>query len=256
MAVYHHRIPREFRFFGLAHFTTKSAVASSAPVLAYAIYSTITLWQATVASFLIFSGHAAVSFLDSVSIRKKSSQQEDQTESIVRVGELLRLCVPKSREKSNRDDMVRSALGIIENYAKQHTKSRKGEISVAIALYEGSSTTNLKLRHRNPGNTRPIGRQFDGTGILGHHACQNGSGPKIVHNIKRMHANFRRSPTNSKVLYESFLILPLTVERNGTQVIGGFLSIDSTKPYTFYGSRGTVLIVNLEAIVEHIQKLL
>ena len=256
MAVYHHRIPREFRLLGLAHFTTKSVVACFAPVLAYAVYSTITLWQATVGSFLIFSGSALMSFLDNVSEKKKSSQQIDQTESIIRVGELLRLCAPTSRAKSYRDDMVRSALGIIENYAKQQTKSRRDEISVAIALYEGSSTTNLRIRHRNPGNTRPLGRHFDGKGILGHHACQGGSGPKIVHNINRMHASFRKSPTNSKVLYQSFLILPLTLDRNGKKVIGGFLSIDSTRPYTFYGSRGTVLIVNLEPIVEHIQKLL
>jgi hypothetical protein len=256
MAAYHHRLPSVLRPFAVVHFATKSLVASSAPFTAYLVYETITLWMASAASAVIFVGHSLVSFLDSVSLRKRSSQPIDQTEAIVRVGELLRMSAPASRAQANLDDMIRSALGVVENFSRQVTKSRKEEISVAIALYEGSSTTRLRIRHRNPGNTRPVGRTFDGKGVLGHHACQSGSGPKIVHNIKRMHPKFRKSPTNSQALYHSFLILPLTVERNGGKVIGGFLSIDCTKPYTFYGSRGTTLIVNLEPIVEHIQRLL
>jgi len=128
---------------------------------------------------------------------------------------------------------------------------------VSIALYEGEiSDARMKIRHRNPGNTRPTGKVFDATGILGHHACEYGGGPKIVHNINRMHKGFRKSPTDSDLVYKSFLILPLEKQVGSTSRIGGFLSIDSARPYTFYGKRGRTLVVNCEPIVEHIQELL
>ena len=256
MASYHHRLPRAFRPTAIAHFSTKSALACSAPTLAYLVYDTITAWMATVASCAIFFGHTLVAFFDRLSREGHSSQKVDQTEFIVRVGELIRMCAPASRAQANRDDMIRSSLGIIENFARQITKSKKNEISVSIALYEGNSGSKMRIRHRNPGNARPIGKVFDGRGVLGHHACLSGTGPKIVHNLSRMHRKFRRSPTDSEVVYRSFLILPLTVARNGSSKIGGFLSIDSTRPYTFYGSRGRVLVVNCEPLVEHIQQLL
>lgn len=256
LSFYHNTLPREFRIFGALHVTTKTAMASSAPALAYFVYESITAWMAMFASMGVFVGHFLVGVLNRVSKENRSSRSSDQTESIVRVGDLLRMCAPISTAQANRDDMVRSALGIVENFTRQVTNSRKGEISVSIALYNGSGTGRMSIRHRNPGNTRPIGRSFRTEGVLGHHACQHGAGPKIVHNIKRMNKIFRKSPTNSDVVYKSFLLFPLTLEKQGTATVGGFLSIDSTRPYTFHGSRGNVLVVNCEPIVEHIQKLL
>lgn len=256
MDFYHHRLPRTFRFASLLHFGAKSGLAASAPGLMYFVYGTISAWAAVVASACLLAMHTITSVLDRVTKESSSTKDADQTQAMVRVGELLRMCAPASTEAALRDDMIRSALGIIENYARQVTGSRKGEISVSIALYTGNSSHKMRIRHRNPGNERPIGKEFEGRGVLGHHACQHGAGPKIVHNLLRMHPDLRQSPTNSEVVYRSFLLIPLTIRREDKEKIGGFLSIDSTRPYTFYGKRGKKLVVTCEPVVEHIQKLL
>lgn len=256
MASYHHRLPRHMRPWAILHLLSKTAAACSAPFVAYVVYQTITAWMAGIAAALIVLLQAAVGFFDRLSKERSSPQQHDQTEAIVRIGDLLGLCAPASKQQTIRDDMVRSALGIIENFARQVTHSKKGEISVSTALYQGNSNSRMHIRHRNPGNTRPVNRNFDGRAVLGHHACQAGDSPKIVHNLKRMNRIFRTSPTRSEVIYQSFLIIPLNIDRNGRTTIGGFLSIDATRPYTFYGNRGTQLIVNCQPVVEHIQRLL
>lgn len=66
----------------------------------------------------------------------------------------------------------------------------------------------------------------------------------------------QKSPTQSEVAYRSFFILPLTVARGQETKIGGFLSIDSTRPYIFYGKRARIIVVNIQPVIEHIQDLL
>lgn len=252
---YFNKLPRQFRPLGVAHWASKTSVASSAPFLAY-FYGSIAGWMAFAGSAAIFGGHSLVSLLDRASRDKRSPTGDASTEIIIRLGELLGAVKPRSTPAGQRDDAIRSALGIIEVFARQVTGCEKGELSVAIALYTGESSHRMCIKHRNPGNTRPMGRKFDGGGVLGHHACKAGSQPRVVHDIRGLGKELQRSPTQSEVGYRSFLILPLVVTRSEGQRIGGFLSIDSTRPYSFFGKRAKVVVVNCQPVIEHIQDLI
>lgn len=255
-AYYHQKLPAHFRPFSLLHWVTKTGVAASAPGVAYYIYNSISAIQAAVATAVIFGGHSIVSFLDGASKEKRRTDADAAAETVVRVGELLSYVRPKSSREASRDASVRSALGVIEVFARQVSKSMKGDISVAIALYVGGSATKMVINHRNPGNTRPMGRKFDGVGVLGHYACVAGRAPRPVHDIRAFSKVVQRSPTQTSSNYRSFLILPLVAKRQGNEQVIGFLSIDSTKPYCFYGSRARIIVVTCQPIIEHIQDLL
>lgn len=255
-ASYNNRWPKRFRFFGVLHWTSRTAMASSAPAIAYGIYESISLLTAAVASGVIFLGHSLVSVLDSASKEKKSPSSDAGTETIIRLGEVLAATKPKTREEGARNDAIRSALGVIEVFVRQVTGCEKGEISVSVALYNGSSDHQMTIRHRNPGNTRPINRKFDGRSALGHYACQAGRQPRIVHDVRGLHRDLQKSPTQSAASYRSFLIVPLIIRRGQEERVGGFLSIDSNRPYCFFGKRASIIVVNVEPIIEHIQDLL
>jgi hypothetical protein len=255
-AYYHNRWPRRFRPLGILHWGSRTAMASSAPAVAYAFYDSITLVTAGAASAAIFVGHSMVSMFDAASKEKKSPVSDAGTETIIRLGELLGAAKPKSREDGIRNDAIRSALGVIEIFARQITGCEKNELSVSIALYTGSSDQQMTIRHRNPGNTRPINRKFDGRTALGHHACRAGRQPRVVHDLKGLSKGLQKSPTQSSASYRSFLLVPLVITKGGVETIGGYLSIDSDRPYCFYGRRASIIVVNIEPIVEHIQNLL
>jgi hypothetical protein len=255
-SVYHNQWPRRFRFSALVHWTSRTAMASSGPAVAYFMSNAISVLTAALASGVIFIGHSLVGFFDTASKEKKSPTVDSGTETIIRFGEILAATKPRSREENVRDDAVRAALGVIEIFARQVTGCEKGELSVSVALYTGSSEYQMCIRHRNPGNIRPIGRKFDGRTTLGHHACRVGSQPRVIHDIRGMSAELRKSPTQSAATYRSFLLLPLVVKRGSTERIGGFLSIDSTRPYCFFGKRARILVVDVAPIIAHIQDLL
>lgn len=253
---YHNRLPRRFRFFGAVHWTSKTLMASSAPSVAYFFYDSITALTAAAASGAIFLGHSFVSFLDGASKDKKSPLSDAGTETIIRLGELLAAVKPRTRDEAARSDAIRSALGIIEVFVRQVTGCERGELSVSIALYTGESNHRMCIKHRNIGNTRPIGRKFDGSAVLGHHACKAGKQPRVVHDLRGLHKILQKSPTQSDASYRSFFILPLTVKRSEGERVGGFLSIDSTRPYSFFGKRARIIVVNIQPVVEHIEDLL
>jgi hypothetical protein len=238
------------------HWGSKTLMASSAPSVAYFFYESISALSAALASVAIFAGHTVVSVIDGASKEKKSPSGDAGTETIIRLGELLGAVKPRTRDEAARSDAIRSALGIIEVFARQVTGCERGELSVSIALYTGESNHRMCIKHRNPGNTRPLGRKFDGAAVLGHHACKAGSQPRVVHDLRGMSKMLQKSPTQSEVAYRSFFILPLTITRGQETKIGGFLSIDSTRPYSFYGKRARIIVVNIQPVIEHIQDLL
>jgi hypothetical protein len=162
----------------------------------------------------------------------------------------------KVKEDGDTDDSIPATLGIIEIVARRITKANKGDISVSLAMYNGNSSDELKIRHRNPGNERPIGKRFSGRYVLGHHACQAGGDPRVVHNLRAFGKLGMKSPTQSNANYRSIYIIPICRKHNETSTICGFISIDSTRAYAFYANRANTIIIVCEPFIQHIQDLL
>ncbi|MBT1155718.1 hypothetical protein J1C56_08950 [Aminobacter anthyllidis] len=254
LGLYHNKLPREFRLVGLTHWLSRTALASSAPGLAY-FYGSIPGWTAIVAGGGFFLAHSLVGVLDKLSKAKSSDDNDVQSEMIIRVGDLLSSLKSRIAKSSDKDDAIRACLGIIENYARTVTKSKKGDLSVSLVLFSGNSTTRMKVRHRNPGNNRPTNREFDGRSLLGFHACGSGPAPRVVQDLKWFGKPALVSPTQQKVGYRSILIVP--VQSSGTAgAIRGFVSIDCARPYAFYGNRSNVIMVTCEPVFSHINELI
>lgn len=56
--------------------------------------------------------------------------------------------------------------------------------------------------------------------------------------------------------YRSFFIVPICTARRDGLIPLGYLSIDSTRPYEFYGNRANVLAVECESIIARLKKLM
>lgn len=255
-ALWHTRIYKPLRFWGVSHWVFKTGMASSAPAVAWHFYSSITVVQAALASAVIFGGHSLTSLLDGMSKRKKQSANPI-VELTIRAGEILQSLPSRQVTRTDVDDSIRSALGVIEAVARSVANASKGEIAVCLATYEGSHRTRMRIRHRNPGNSRPFNKSFHGPDFIAHYACQSGSDPRVVHDVRKFGSASRKSPTQSAVNYRSIFIIPVKrkIRGEGTEVCG-FISIDSVKPYAFYGSKENAIIIVCEPIVHHIQELI
>ena len=232
----------------------KTGLASSGPVISY-FAGTFSGLVAGGISAVIFIGYSFASFAERMANGRSNSGPEAVMEAVIRVGDFLS-ALKVNTTQSNKPSAIAASLGVVEVLAREITGLKQGEIAVSVAVYEGSSTQRMKLLYRNAGNTRPVGRTFDGEAILGHRACLAGRGPQIVNDIRRFGAKALKSPTQSEVNYRSIVIFPLVVDRNGNQKVRGFLSVDATVPYAFYGNRGRKLIVNAEPIIQQLQALL
>lgn len=253
---YHNRVPRKFRFSGVLHWLAKTGMASSAPVVAWA-YGSISGLLATGVAGAIFVGHSTVSFLDNLSKEKAIQSDDNQTDIVVRFGDLL--VAHKVRGTLNdieRDDAIRACLGVLEVFSRQITRSRSGDISVSLVLYSGSSRTRMKVRYRNPGNTRPVNREVDADRMLGHIACVNDALPRVVHDLREFGRGAVASPTQSHAEYRSIFFFPLAVGEGTEKVVRGFVSIDCKRPYAFYGNRSNAIVVTCEPILSHIGELI
>jgi len=239
-----------FRFWGGAHLVSKTGMASSAPTVAY-FYGNINAVQAALATGAVFVGSAFVEFCNARSKDKNSTAPEIHADMMLRVGEFLSLIKLRTSRGDN-DDAIRSCLGILENYACLITNSSKGQISVSLVLYTGNSTTRMKIKHRNPGNTRPTNREFDATKLMGYRAITNGTKPRVVHDLKGFGKSAGDSPTLSGVNYRSFLIIPIHVSGRTY----GFVSIDCPRPFAFYGNRSSMLMVRCEPVLNHLSDLI
>lgn len=256
-ALYYNKVPRDFRPTGIMHWTMRTGLASSAPAVAY-YYGSITGWTASVVGTVLFVAHSTVSLLDRLSMSRKSNGNGGQSDLVVRICDLLSNVKGKAKTPSDRDNAIRACLGILENYCRTVTRTSKGEVSVSLVLFSGSSQTRMSVRHRNPGNERPTGRHFDAEalGLLGYHACIHGPLPRVVHDLKSFGKHALVSPTQSKVDYRSILIVPVCRRTDGTATIRGFVSIDCTRPYAFYGNRANVIMVTCEPVFSHINDLI
>jgi len=254
-ALWHNKVPRSFRFWGMVHALFKGALIIAAPATAV-IYGSASVATATlVGAGLIFLNMGA-SFADRYSA-VRNSRNDYQSEALIRFGDLL-TTVKRGAivGRADRDMAMTACLGIIENFCLPITHSTKGEIAVSLILYQGNSSNRLRLARRNPGNERPVNRPIKSERLLGHYACQRGGSPRVVNDIRHFGPEFATSPTQTSLNYKSILILPLEchIPGGGTR-IRGFVSIDNVRPYAFYGNRANVVVVMCEPIINQLREL-
>lgn len=250
---WHNRLPRGLRFFGITHFFAKFSLIASAPSLAFLVYESISGLQAATATGVLFVLFVSSSVLDRWSQGRNNAAEQASVEAWVRIGDLITSVKSSATPAANKDDTLTAALGVIEAYARQITKSPKHTISVSLALYDGNSTTSMKIRHRNPGNERPTGRKLKNLErVMGHIACQAGPEPRVVPDLRAFGKEASFSPTQSTCTYRSIVILPVTALGNGK--VKGFVSIDSVRPHAFHGKIANQLVVTIEPLINHIEE--
>jgi hypothetical protein len=252
--LYYNKLPERYRPISILHWTFKTAITSSGPAVAL-YYGTINAAAAAVVTGALFIGHAIISILERTSKAREASQDDNHTESMVRFGDLLTAYKVNSVARENIDAAITACLGIVEVFSRDITKSKKGDIAVSLVLYKGSSATQMKIRHRNPGNTRPINREFDGNNYFGHHVCQSGSAPRVVHDIEEFGGDAAKSPTQSMLNYRSIFFIPI-VDKDDPTKVRGFMSIDSKRPYAFFGNRSNVIVVTCEPVVSRLKQMI
>lgn len=254
--VFYNKAPQRFRFFGALHWTAKTGLAASAPVFGWYYGSIKTISTVVIATIAIAGANSIIAIFDTMSREKAAAPSEGQTDIINRFGELLSAHrAKKSIAATDKDDAIRACLGIVEIFSRQTTKSKNGDVSVSLVLYQGKSRTKLTIRHRNPGNVRPTGREINAAGLLGHYVCEFGTLPQVLHDTKEL-AHRVASPTQSKAEYRSIFFYPLEVASGEGKFVKGFISIDCKKPYAFYGNRANDIVVTCEPVLSHIKELI
>lgn len=174
---------------------------------------------------------------------------------VVRFSEMMSLVEHRSVDQDDATDGIRAALGVIEIIARHVVRAEKGEIAVALATYNGGHSQEMKIRLRNPGNERAV-KKFSTRFVIGHYVCQRGRAPRAVHDLRCFGPSGNTSPTQSSVNYRSILFIPLSRIRAGKVEPCGFISVDSARPYAFYGGRDNEIIVACETFTSHVQTLL
>lgn len=188
-----------------------------------------------------------------------SLQQVDSSASeelMMRSCELLRLCDDDAIRDVNRAAARNACLSMLEVYVRGLTGAKRGEIGVSLARYVADDLEALRIDERNAGSLRKMGVTFPGRHVLGHHACLAGDDPRAVYDLKAFGPAAMKSPTGSGASYRSFFIVPIFVNVDGLPAPIGYISIDSTRPYEFYGNRANVLAVECESIIARLRKLM
>lgn len=243
----------EFSFWKFIGWLGRFAATASTPAITYYVYKRITFTEAAIAAGVLFALFSINSVVEQWLKRKTSVVDAASAETWIRVGDLITSVKSSATPVAERDGSFTATLGVIEGYARVVTKSPKSQISVSLALYDGNSTTHMKIKHRNPGNERPIGRPLKNLDrVLGHIACQFGLGARVVNDLNYFGRDAMFSPTQSSRNYRSLLLIPITSNRSGK--VKGFVSVDCARPYAFYGNRAKRLVVTCEPLIEHIQE--
>lgn len=253
-AFWYNKVPRQFRFWGLIHLLARAALIAAAPITAV-YYGSITPIQAGVVGAGLIILNVFTSVADRMS-KAGASSPSFTAEGFLRIGDLLTTYKVNSIRAAERDAAIEACLGIIENIAIPETKTQKGDVSVNLITYMGSSTSQMRVRHRNPGNTRPKNRQFATEAVLGHYVCQRGSAPLTINNIKHFGRDFAASPTQNSYTYRSILLIPLLCNTPQGQVARGFVSIDCTRSYAFYGNRANSIAVTSKPVLALLREMI
>lgn len=235
----------------------KALVPAATPLLAYRFgaNAAMTLPSALLWSGTIFAVAVTVDLLQSL-LSLGHGDGSAAEELMTRACELLRLCGDDAITPANRSAARNACLSIIEVYVRSLTQAARGEIGVSLARYVPGQPGTLRIDERNAGSLRKMGVSFPGRFVLGHHACMAGDDPRAVYDLRAFGPKAFRSPTGSKTPYRSFFIVPICAGREGGLIPLGYLSIDSTRPYEFYGNRANVLAVECESIIARLKKLM
>jgi len=249
----HNKWLREISWLKTMSWFIRFVASATAPAIAHFVYARISLPEALIATALLFVVFSANTIFEVWAKRKSSVVEVASAELWVRVGDLINSVKSSATPASDRDGSITATLSVIEGYARVVTGSSKGEISVSLALYDGRSTSSMKIKHRNSGNERPIGRGVRNLQrVFGHIACQSGLGPRVVHDLKSFGKEALFSPTQSSRNYRAILVIPIASSK--TERIKGFVSIDCARPYAFFGNRSDRLVVTVEPLIDHIQE--
>ena len=234
----------------------RCGLAVAGPAGAY-LYGTATFAAASALSAVIILLYAMTSFIGHYLSQSAGGDSEPISDAVTRASEILSRLDGQNVPAEGRSRSIDSCLGLIQAYVRHLIDGDKNEVSVALVKYTDAEKTQLCVTNRNPGNPRPIrDTPFDGSRVLGHHAARSGRGHRVVPDLRRFPAEFRGSPTHKSVNYRSFYIIPMMKQtESGTEVLG-FLSIDSPRPYAFYGNRANLIAVECGAIVNHIRELM
>lgn len=230
---------------------TRPALLSSPPLIAAFGYEVVSVTVGLSVAAALFVGHLVVGGLETWAERKSGLVDANEEEIAIRVGDLVSSIRSDKTRAEDKHSSIVASLGIIEGYARLLTKSTKGQISVSLALYTGTGESEMKLAFRHPGSERPVNRRFRVKNVLGHYATQAGNAPRIVNNLKSFGKNALASPTRTTSSYRSILFFPINVD----QVSGkkGFISIDCTKKYAFFGTVAERIVFMCQPLVAHIE---
>lgn len=251
-AIYHNLLPRHLRVVPLVHFILRVAIASSGPVVARILSpNRVTLGIAIAASLVLVVGHIILLILERAQVANHAESGMD--ELLIRATEVIDRQVSPKKE-AEKQELIRSALGMIRVFAAEQAKMRPDQVSVSLVTYVGNHSSKMRLQARNPGNTRPTGREFDGKGVIGHHVCQLGDEPILINDLRAMPAALRESPTHSTASYRSILFRQLKKEETSGEKVIGFISIDCDDPYVFYGNRSKAIIIGCAPLFQLISR--
>lgn len=229
----------------------KPALLSSAPLVAVYGYELVSAAVGYSVAGVLFLGHYGISALDAWADRKSGLVDDSEYDISIRVGDLLSSVKSEATLVKDRPNAITATLGIIEGYARLITKTKKGQISVSLAMYNGTGEAEMRLLFRNPGCSRPVNRRFKVSGVLGHYAVQAGSEPRVVNDLKTFGKQSLTSPTRSSVNYRSILFFPVKSSKNPEKK--GFLSVDCDQSYAFFGHRAEKIVYMCGPLVSHIE---
>lgn len=231
-------------------------IATAAPALMYFIYGRITLVQALMAAVVLMLLKVTDDTLRGIRLRRLSANDEKPNEIWVRMGDLLNSVQSSAADTEDVQSAITACLGIIELYATQETGSKRGEIAVSLVLYDPADRARMTIKHRNPGAKRPLNRVVRNLDkLFGHHACSAGPAPRIVDDVLSFGRDAVESPTQSQVNYRSIFIIPIEPLDGEAERIAGFISIDSERPFAFYGRRSTNIAITCTPFIDFISHL-
>lgn len=240
---------------GSLHWGVRLTIVVAPPAILFWIYEKVTIRQALVAAAALLVLQVLSDWLGGLREKRRKRRDVTSEEIWVRIGDILASVDSTATPSHLKDESVTACLGVIEGYSRQVTNGKKGDISVSLVLYEANDRTRMTIKHRNPGNMRPNARIFGNLErIFGHLACEAGPEPRRINNVLWFGRKSVVSPTQSQVDYKSIFIVPIEGVEGKVNEIVGFISIDSSRPYAFFGAIGDKILVTCSPLIDHIRE--
>jgi hypothetical protein len=247
------RAPR-FSLLGISHWLARISLVCAAPAIFALVYRSITLHQAAVAGSVLLILTVLSEALGGVRERRRQTARLESEEMWVHINDLLASLDVNHGGESSGDKALSSYLGLLEGYARQVLRAKDGDVSASLVLYTSSSREQMLIENRNKGNRRPVNRTVeDPEMMVGHHVCAAGLRPRFVNDIRRFGPG-AKSPTQAEPSYRSILFMPLAGTGDAKDTCLGFVSVDARRPYAFYGTRWSKIVMTCVPIMGHIRE--